>query len=118
MRCRTLKKQNNLSALANKIAHRSVRDDIENKFAQADEILGVGKEEYKERVIRKSYALTLEDVAAIQLIKDKCLNQKVVLNDSHTIRLALMLAAKLSEDQLVKAVSHLPKVTQGRPKNS
>ena len=72
----------------------------------------------RERVIRKSYALTKQDLENIKSIQDKCLNQKVVLNDSHVIRLALGLAVKLSDDALIKASLQTPKVVTGRPKGS
>jgi hypothetical protein len=72
----------------------------------------------RERVIRKSYALTKQDLENIKLIKDKCLNQKVVLSDSHVIRLAIGLAVKLSDDALIKASLQTTKIITGRPKGS
>jgi hypothetical protein len=114
-----LKKQNDLSTLTKKIAHKSVQPTMRNKFDEADAILGVEEsEELRERVIRKSYALTKHDLGKIKAIKDKCLNQKVVLSDSHVIRLALELATKLSEDELILVSSQLPKISIGRPKGS
>lgn len=72
----------------------------------------------RERVIRKSYALTKQDIDNIKLVQDKCLNRKIVLNDSYVIRLALSLAVKLSEDDLIKTSQHIPKIATGRPKGS
>jgi hypothetical protein len=69
-----------------------------------------------ERVIRKSYALTKQDIDHIHKIQDKCLNKKIVINDSHVVRIALMLAAKLNEDALIKASTEVPKLVAGRPK--
>jgi len=74
--------------------------------------------EKKEKVIRKSYALTKHDIKNIELIKDKCLNKKVVLSDSFVIRLSLELAEKLTEDTLIKASQKIPKIITGRPKGS
>lgn len=74
--------------------------------------------ENKEKVIRKSYALTKHDLENILIIKDKCLNRKVVLNDSYVIRLALELTVKLTEDILIKASQKVPKIMTGRPKGS
>ncbi len=115
------KKQNNLSALGEKIAHKSLKPAIDERFARADEILGgAGDQETegRERIVRKSYALTKQDVEHIEKIKDKCLNHKVVLTDSHVIRLAINLAAGLSEDALIKAANKIPKIPTGRPKGS
>lgn len=76
------------------------------------------KTEPRERVIRKSYTLIKQDLANIRQIQDKCLNKKVVLNDSHVIRLGLELASKLSEVELIKASQKVPKIITGRPKSS
>ncbi len=70
----------------------------------------------QEQIIRKSYALTQPDIDCIKSIQDKCLNQKVVLNDSHVIRIALMLTSKLEEDVIIKAIKEVPKLMAGRPK--
>jgi hypothetical protein len=113
-----LKKRNDLSALGDKIAHKSIKSSVHERFGHADQALGTGSEtnESREKIIRKSYALTKQDINHIQQIKDKCLNQKVVLNDSHVIRIALMLASKLHEDALIKASKEVPKLIAGRPK--
>jgi hypothetical protein len=113
-----LKKRSDLSELTKKITHKSVGSSIE-KFEQADQALGTNeKEKLRERVVRKSYALTKQDLENINIIKDKCLNQKVVLNDSHVIRMAIGLTVKLTEDSLIKASSQTPRVITGRPKGS
>lgn len=110
-----MKKQNDLSTLTKKISHKSVLD----KFDEADVQLDLEKKtELRERVVRKSYALTKQDLEKISSIKDKCLNQKVVLSDSQVVRLALELATKLSEAELIKTASHLQKISIGRPKGS
>lgn len=67
-------------------------------------------------IIRKSYALTKPDINHIQQIKDKCLNRRVVLNDSHIIRIALMLASKMNEEILIKASKEVPRLVAGRPR--
>ena len=115
-----MKKHSDLSNLTKKIAHKSVQSSsIENKFEHADQFLGTDeKEKLRERVIRKSYALTKQDLENIEIIKDKCLNQKVVLTDSHVIRMAISLAVKLTEDTLIKASLQTPRVITGRPKGS
>lgn len=77
-----------------------------------------GEGSTRERIIRKTYALTKQDLENIKLIQDKCLNRKIVLNDSYVVRLALNLAVKLSEDGLIKASQHIPKIATGRPKGS
>ena len=74
------------------------------------------KSEIKEKIIRKSYALTKQDIEHIEQIKDKCLNRRVVLNDSHIVRIALMLTSKLTESAIIKASTEVPKLTAGRPR--
>ena len=114
-----MKKQNDLSTLTKKMAHKSIQDTIRDRFDEADAILDVEKNNgVRERVVRKSYALTKHDLEKIKSIKDKCLNQKVVLSDSHVVRLALELATKLSENELIDASAHLQKISVGRPKGS
>jgi len=109
--------KHDLSALSEKIAHKSTKPSIYKRFENADEILGVVENTIpKERIIRKSYALTKKDVENIHLIKEKCLNKRVVVNDSHIIRLAINLAANLPEEAIVKAVEKIPRVQTGRPK--
>ncbi len=111
------KKPNDLSALSEKIAHKSTKPSVYTRFENADEILGVADENIqRERITRKSYALTKKDIENIHLIKEKCLNKRVVVNDSHIIRLAVNLAAKLSEEEIVVAVGQIQKVQTGRPK--
>jgi hypothetical protein len=115
-----LKKHNDLSALGNKIAHKSTKSSVHERFENADQVLGTEStaHESREKIIRKSYALTKNDIDHIQQIKDKCLNKRVVLNDSHIIRIALMLASKLNEDALIKASKEVPKLIAGRPKTT
>ena len=111
-------KHNNLSALGEKIAHKKSQSSTYKKFENADEILDQTKEQPRERIIRKSYALTKADIANIQLIKDKCLNKKVVLSDSHIIRLSLKLATDFSENELIEASTNIQKILTGRPKKN
>lgn len=113
-----MKKHNDLSALGNKIAHKTFKSSVHERFENADQVLGTENElhESREKIIRKSYALTKQDVERIKQIQDKCLNKKVVLNDSHVIRIALMLAEKLNEDVLIRASIEVPKLIAGRPK--
>ncbi len=113
-----MKKHNNLSALGNKIAHKSLKTSVHERFEQADQALGTENEvgENREKIIRKSYALTKQDINHIQQIQDRCLNKKVVLNDSHVIRIALMLTSRLSENELIEASVEMPKLIAGRPK--
>lgn len=110
------KKQPNLSALGEKIAHKSMQTGGYEKFEKADEVLKTNKPGLREKVIRRSYALTRQDVNHIELIKDKFLNHRVVINDSHVVRLALHLAASFSEANLLEASKQIPKLPVGRPK--
>jgi len=111
------KKHNDLSVLSEKIAHKSTKSSVYNRFEHADEALGVtSDDELRARIIRKSYALTKKDIDNIQLIKEKCLNKRVVVSDSHIIRLAIKLAANLPDDAIVEAVKQVPRIQVGRPK--
>ncbi len=112
------KKHNNLSALGEKIAHKKEKASVYKRFETADEILDEVAQEPRERIIRKSYALTKEDVANIQIIKEKCLNKRVVLSDSHIVRLALKIAADLSEKELIESSLRIPKMSSGRPRKN
>ena len=110
------KKHNNLSALGEKIAHKKVQSSVYKRFENADEILNETEQEPRERIIRKSYALTKADLTNIQIIKDKCLNKRIVLSDSHIIRLAIKLATDFSENELIEGSLKIPKIPAGRPK--
>lgn len=107
-----MKKRNDLSALANKVSHKS----IVNRFEHADQALGTDFSNKKERVIGKSFTLIKNDLENIKLIKEKCLNKRVVVSDSQVVRLALYLAAQLIEDDLINASLEIPKIQTGRPK--
>lgn len=110
------KKHTDLSALGAKIAHRNKSANVYKKFESADEILGVEKKKIRQRIVRKSYALMQDDIENIEAIKDKCLNKKVVLSDSHVVRLSIKLAASLSEKELIQLSEQIPKLAAGRPK--
>src|SRR5262245_58836192 len=118
MRKQALKKRNDLSALSNRIAYKSIKSSVHERFENTDQAICTGNEtnESRDKIIRKSYALTKRDINHIQKIKDKCLNKKVVLNDSHVIRISLMLASKLDENAIIKASKEVPKLIAGRPK--
>jgi hypothetical protein len=117
-----VKKRRDLSALGNRITHKTLLVDEEDKFKKADIALGVdddiSAQEAREKVVRKSAAITIKDLEILQLIKDNCLNHKIVLNDSEVIRLGLSLIAKLSEEDLIKASKEITKLPTGRPKGS
>lgn len=113
------KKQPNLSALSDRIAHKTNKKPLSNdyeKFQKADEALQVNEVLEKERVIRKSYVLTNPDIQRMEGIKDKLLDHKIVINDSHVIRLALKLASNATEAELIGCLKEVPKLAMGRPK--
>ncbi len=110
------KMQNSLDKLGERISHKSEIPLVYERFNTADKILDVAKQKTRDRVIRKSYALTKNDLENIELIKDKCLNKKVVLSDSLVIRLAINLAKELSDKDLIEASKKIPKYSAGRPK--
>jgi hypothetical protein len=91
---------------------------LKNKKSSTDKETTLDLIENKERVTPRSYALTKHDLGNIETIKDKCLNKKIVLNDSHVIRLSLEIAAKLTEEVLIKFSQKIQKVIKGRPKGS
>lgn len=110
------KKRNNLSVLGEKIAHKKEELSIYNRFKNADKVMDKTAQELRGRIIRKSYAITKTDLENIQLIKDKCLNKRIVLSESHIIRLAIKLAAALSEKEIIEASFGIAKMSPGRPK--
>jgi hypothetical protein len=94
----------------------SAKKQISKKSAIVEGFRDTSKEGHRERLIRKSYALTSEEAENIQLIKEKCLNRRVLLSDSQVIRLGIKLAARLSEAELVKEFAQVPKMSVGRPR--
>ncbi|MBS0358566.1 MAG: hypothetical protein JSS53_04795 [Proteobacteria bacterium] len=70
----------------------------------------------KEKAISSTYTFTKLDFDNMELIKDKLLNKKVVLNNSHILRLSLMIAVEQSEDKLEEHSKKLTKLIAGRPK--
>lgn len=117
-----MKKPKDLSALTKKITHKTLLEPEHDKFKNADLALGIEEtleeKEIREKVVRKSAAVTTDDLDIIQAIKDKCLNYKIVLNDSEVIRLSLLIASQLSEEELINTSKKLKKVPAGRPKGS
>jgi hypothetical protein len=109
----TLKKRSNsnLEGLTKKVTHQS----INSRFEQADRALGTNDPSKKERVSGKSFTLTKQDFENIKLIKEKCLDKRVVVTDSQVVRLGLSVAAKMSENALVSASEKLTKISAGRP---
>ena len=110
------KQKNNLSALGKKISYKE--QSGQDKFDKADAAMEAHAplNQSAHRVTRKSYALTKQDLESLDKIKDKCLDHKVVLSDSHIIRLAINLTSKLSAKELVAASFDVPKIPVGRPR--
>lgn len=109
------KKNKNLLALSERIAHKTIKKEIDKKFDHANQILGVD-DSIRESVIRKSCALTRQDMENIQKIKEKALNKRIVLSDSQVIRMGIQLMSDLSERRLVEESDRMPKLSAGRPK--
>ena len=117
----------NLSGFKEKIASRDkkeIEEAASNKFKRADEALGVSQEEAKThaepqsftRIVRKTFSIPEAELGLIAEVKDRALNKKLVLAESEIMRLGLLIASKLSEDELVKASKKLEKMPLGRPK--
>ena len=71
----------------------------------------------KEKAIAKAFALTSEDLKHVQLIKEKCLDKKIVLNDSAAVRVALDIAVNINEKTLIEYSKKAKKIIVGRPKS-
>ena len=111
--------QNNLSAIGEKISRKQDKDY--DKFDRADillkeKITRAEEDNHRERLIRKSYALTKQDLMGLEKIKDKFLNEKIVLSDSYILRLAIKIASELPQSILVENSYNVPKIPVGRPK--
>ena len=97
-----------------------IKRSVQDRFDRADQALNTSDDESefveqrRSRVHRKTYAVTDKALDNIELIKDRALNRKVKLTDSETVRLGLMLATRLTEDDLVSSASEL----EGYPKRS
>lgn len=57
--------------------------------------------------IKKSCTITTTELELLEIIKDKALNKKLVLDDSKIIRLGIYLVSQLSEDKLLKTNKEL-----------
>lgn len=108
-----MKKDIDLSALKKRISRKSSYD----RFDMADKELGLdNKSDEREKVMRRSYALTKNDLENINVIREKLFKKKIVVSDSHIVRTALCLSANSLEDDLLKASNKTTKILMGRPK--
>lgn len=111
-------------SLKSKLAPRDkseINKSVQDRFEKADQVLNTSVDESgfieprRPKVHRKTYAVTDRALDNIELIKDRALNRKVKLTDSEVIRLGLMLATQLSEDELASNASELEVIPKGRP---
>ena len=81
--------------------------------------LKIGNQMVKKRdkAIAKAFALTSEDLEHVQNIKERCLDKKIVLNDSAVVRVALDIAANINEKVLIEYSKKAKKIIVGRPKS-
>jgi tetrahydrodipicolinate N-succinyltransferase len=108
-----LKKRVDINPLMAKVSHKDMRD----KFARADQAMGVNDEPPKyEKIIRKSYSLLKRDVDTIKALNSRLMKNDVRVSDSHIVRLGLTLAANLENHTLIEAVNNIPIVHTGRPR--
>lgn len=114
-----LKQRNDYGALANKIAKKS---SITDRYQKADAYLGIDQEIEKtpprEKIIRKTYSITKNDLKAISDLKKRYISNQVGdVADSHLIRLGLLALSRMSDDALVKISSEIVIPPTGRLKS-
>jgi hypothetical protein len=69
----------------------------------------------KQRVIRDSFTLPLDDYSKIASLQQRCLEAAVSVNKSELIRAGLHALETLPEDQLLDIIAGVQKIKTGRP---
>lgn len=118
-----VKLTHNLNSLKEKISPKKSSDDssiaIAEKFKLADKTLGIIEKPHLkpfEKVAKKTFSIPNNELKFIDEIKEKALNKRIVLSESETIRLGILIAKETSEDNLAKFAKQLEILPKGRPK--
>jgi len=110
----------NLNSLKEKISSKKVVSDadVAEKFALADKTLGVSESQQTAiRVTKKTFSIPENELNYIDEIKEKALNKRVILSESETIRLGLLIARETPDDSLARFAKRLEVLPKGRPKS-
>lgn len=115
----------NLGSLKEKILSKktTITDpNMAEKFKLADKTLGISENKNQQpsstlRVVKKTFSIPSNELQLIDEVKGKALNKKIVLSESETIRLGILIAKESSEELLVKFAKQLEVLPKGRPKS-
>jgi hypothetical protein len=69
----------------------------------------------KQKMVRDSFTMPQNDYAHIAALKERCLKAGLSAKKSEVLRAALVCFSKLSDKDLIKAISDLEKIKTGRP---
>ena len=113
----------------------SERATVEDRFAKAEEILGVGRKESKPpqakklkpkpkpkqkpvrpKIIRDSFTLPEDDYMLLGKIKQECMRGGIDTNKSEIVRAGLKALAAMNREELKEAFRRVEKIKSGRPK--
>jgi hypothetical protein len=118
-------KKYNLSTLKEKISPRTeeaTKEKAKDRFLEADKTLGIEEIlENKEtaiaqKIIRKTFSIPKDELQLIDKIKEQALNNRIVLSESEAVRIGLVVAAKLDNNELTNIAQQITKLKPGRPK--
>lgn len=102
----------------------STKTKARKKHAGHVELVSVGvapqgKERVKkEKVVRDTFTMPRSDYEKIAMLKQRCLDEGVLVNKSELLRAGLLLLETASQEHLRAAVSAVEKVKTGRPPKS
>jgi hypothetical protein len=85
------------------------------KFERADTALGGGTKPHT-KVVGDSFTMPEEDYEMISMLKDRCLNERVVATKAMILRTALGVLGRLSERELADEVRAVEAPKPGRRK--
>jgi hypothetical protein len=96
------------------------KQTFRKRLESADSVLGKGKEgtaagDGAEKVIRDTFSMPSAEYDVIARVKERCLEQKVVVNKSQVVRAGLALLEGASDRELLEVINRLTKVKAGRP---
>lgn len=74
-----------------------------------------GEKPKKHKMVRDSFTMPHDDYVHISTIKERCLKAGIGVKKSEVLRAALATLAKLSDANLVKAMSQIEAIKTGRP---
>ena len=108
---------------------RAESDAVRSRFDRADSVMGetsspndagenakcLAPEEPSPRVVRDTFTFPENEYVLISQIQDRCLQLATMANKSEILRAGLKSLSDMSDEELLKIFSELPKIKPGRP---